>query len=221
MTNEKPKTIVFCLPGNQVSSKFLECWSALLLYCVFNNIRPVLSLRQSCNIYYVRNMCLGADVLAGKNQEPFQGKIDYDYIMWIDSDILFTPTNFEALLKHDLDIVSGLYHMEDGKSYAAYRFWDEGYFKKHGCFEPLTAETIAAQKAPFAVDYAGMGFMLVKKGVFEKMEYPWFRPIEKKIGRAVDFTMEDVSFCLTARKLGFGILVDPNVLVGHEKKVVL
>lgn len=66
-----------------------------------------------------------------------------------------------------------------------------------------------------------MGFILVKKGVFESMEYPWFKPIEKKIGNMVDFTMEDVAFCLTAREKGFEIYVDPTVRVGHEKKVIL
>jgi len=25
----------------------------------------------------------------GQNQKPFQGKIDYDFIMWIDSDMVF------------------------------------------------------------------------------------------------------------------------------------
>jgi hypothetical protein len=48
-----------------------------------------------------------------------------------------------------------------------------------------------------------------------------FRPIEKKIGDMVDFTMEDVAFCLQAREKGIKILVDPEVRVGHEKNVVL
>jgi len=63
--------------------------------------------------------------------------------------------------------------------------------------------------------------MLVKRGVFERFEYPWFRPIEKKIGAMVDFTMEDVAFCLQAGEKGLKILIDSEVRVGHEKKVVL
>jgi hypothetical protein len=30
------------------------------------------------------------------------------------------------------------------------------------------------------VAYTGIGFMLIKKGVFERLEYPWFKPIENK-----------------------------------------
>jgi len=71
------------------------------------------------------------------------------------------------------------------------------------------------------VAYNGMGFMLVKRGVFESLDYPWFRPIEKQIGEMVDFTMEDVGFCLRAKENGFGVFIDPLVRVGHEKKVVL
>lgn len=63
--------------------------------------------------------------------------------------------------------------------------------------------------------------MLVKRGVFESMEYPWFRPIEKKIGNMVDFTMEDVAFCIQAKERGYKVEIDPLVRVGHEKKVVL
>ena len=70
------------------------------------------------------------------------------------------------------------------------------------------------------VSHTGFGFLLIKKGVFESMTYPWFKPIEKRIGDMVDFTMEDVSFCLRAKEAGFKIYIDPQVIVGHEKKVV-
>lgn len=76
--------VVFCLPGDSFSGTFLECWSNLLAECLRHNIVPIISRRCSCNIYFVRNMCLGADVSRGKDQKPFDGKIDYDYLMWID-----------------------------------------------------------------------------------------------------------------------------------------
>jgi hypothetical protein len=265
----KPLTVVFCLPGSSFAGNFLACWTDLVGFCLKQGIQPLLSQRQSCNIYFVRNMCLGADVARGKDQKPFDGKVDYDFIMWIDSDILFTPQHFIKLLSHDADIVSAVYLMEDGKSLATVREWDEEFFKEHGHFKFMTIEDLlpaprlrqagtpdpsperrGEENAPHPalsqtekgeanltpsppllnkgegeslveVAYTGMGFMLVKRGVFEKLEYPWFRPIEKKIGAMVDFTMEDVAFCLRAKEAGFKVLVDPAVRVGHEKKVVL
>jgi GT2 family glycosyltransferase len=66
-----------------------------------------------------------------------------------------------------------------------------------------------------------MGWMLVKKGVFESLEYPWFEPIRKHIGDVVEFTMEDVAFCHKAIDKGYEIFIDPKVIVGHEKTIVL
>lgn len=182
-------------------------------------------------------MCLGADLMRGENQKPFDGKIDYTHIMWIDSDIVFSHAHFQVLLNHDKDIVSGLYMMENGRNeypvlkacgtlkdfgqqFATVKDWDEEYFKKNGSFKFLTAEDIKEQKDLIEVSYTGFGFMLIKKGVFESMTYPWFKPIEKRIGDMVDYTMEDVAFCLRAKENGFQIFIDPTVRVGHEKKVV-
>lgn len=250
LQSKRPLTVVFCLPGSSFSGRFVQCWTNLLAWCLGNSIRPVLSQRYSCNIYYVRNMCLGADVSRGKDQKPFDGKLDYDYIMWIDSDILFTPEQFARLLSHDKEIVAGLYLMQGGSAYAAVLEWDEDYFAKHGHFRFLTPEDLATNPQPgsghpgwkdvrdenqtspnpqstirnpqlVGVAYAGMGFMLVKYGVFEGMEYPWFRPIQKRIGDMVDYTMEDVAFCLRAREMGYRVLADPGVKVRHEKGQVL
>ena len=78
-------------------------------------------------------MCLGASVSRGKGQKPFNGQIDYDYIMWIDSDIVFIPQHFQKLLSHKKeDIVSGIYMKDDGKHFAICKEWDEEYFSKHG-----------------------------------------------------------------------------------------
>lgn len=218
--NNKLLKVVFCLPGNSFSGKFLECWTDLFAYCINNNIKPIMSRKESCNIYYVRNMCLGADVSRGKDQKPFNGQVDYDYIMWIDSDIVFTPKQFQKLVDHNKDIISGVYMMDDGKHFATCKDWDEEYFKEHGQFKFLTLNDIEEKEVLLEVSYSGMGFMLIKKGIFESMEYPWFKPIEKKIGNMVDFTMEDVAFCLKAKEKGFKIYIDSTVRVGHEKKVV-
>jgi hypothetical protein len=62
---------------------------------------------------------------------------------------------------------------------------------------------------------------LVKKGVFESLKYPWFRPLWKKFGNVTEFTMEDVSFCHMVKDLGYKVHVHPEVIVNHEKKILL
>ncbi len=167
-------------------------------------------------------MCLGADVLRGKNQVPFNGEINYDYIMWIDSDILFTPQHFIQLLSHkDKDIVSGLYPMEGGIAYPVVKEWNIDYFQKNGTFEFLkTNDPILYNKQPFEVVYTGLGFVLVKKGVFEKIGYPWFPPEFFEFENGIyDFCSEDVGFCRKATRAGFKIWIDPTVVLRHEKTV--
>ena len=67
-----------------------------------------------------------------------------------------------------------------------------------------------------------MGFMAVKKGIFENIEYPWFEPKFFDFGNGIcDFSSEDVGFCLKVRDKGYKIIVNPKIIVGHEKKVIL
>jgi GT2 family glycosyltransferase len=212
--------IVFCLPGKEFSAKFLMCWTALIADCINKGHEITVMQRYSCNIYYVRNMCLGGDILFGENQKPFNGQLDYDYIMWIDSDILFNPEQFQKLLAADKDIVSGLYLMDGGQEYATVQFWDEQFFQKNGNFEFMTPQMINKKTEPFPVVYTGFGFILIKKGIFENMKYPWFRPEYVNIGNCKDFTTEDVAWCREAFRLGYKIFIEPTVIVGHEKTKV-
>lgn len=213
--------LIICLPGNNFSGRWLDSFLDFYGWCIANKINVMISRRESCNIYYVRNMCLGADSTKGKDQKPFQGKIDYDYMLWIDSDNVFTINDFIRLYQLKKDIASGLYLTQDNKHFATVKDWDEEFYKKHGAFEFLTPEKIKEEKAPFVVDYTGFGFILIKKGVFEKLQYPWFRPLWKNFGDVSEFTMEDVSFCHLVRELGFKVWIHPEVIVKHEKKFLI
>ena len=130
--------------------------------------------------------------------------------MWIDSDIVFKPEHFFKLLEHDKDIVSGLYlkkpqtdSMADiPTSFAC--FVDDDY---------RNLMTHEANGELINVRANGMGWMLVKIGVFEKIDYPWFGMINHH--------GEDLSFQLRAKDAGFDSYVDTSIIVGHEKEVVL
>ena len=161
-------------------------------------------------------------MLRGIHQKPFDGKLTYNRIMWIDSDQVFRPEHFFTLLKHDLDVVGGLYPMEGNQQFAAVKDWDVDYFKKNGCFQFLTRKDMVGLDKPMEVAYTGFGFLMIKHGVIERMEYPWFEPHLTDLGNGiVDFASEDVSFCVKARNQGIQIHIDPTVIVGHEKSQIL
>ena len=49
-------------------------------------------------VNFARCKCLGANVLRGPNQLPWDGKLKYDYQLWIDSDIVFNTEKFYQLI---------------------------------------------------------------------------------------------------------------------------
>lgn len=220
-TKLKVNKVIFCLTGNSFSGRFLDCFVELISYCSQTNISYAVVRQESPVVYYVRNMCLGGDVLRGENQKPFNGKIDYTHLMWIDNDIVFSVQQFKKLLDYDKDIVSGVYSMKNQVNLATVQYWDEEKFKTNGYFDFIKSEDVKNKTELMEVAYTGMGFMLIKKGVFETLTYPWFRPIFFDIGEVKDFCSEDVAFCRLVNEKGIKVLIDPQIRVGHEKKVVL
>ena len=216
------KKIIFCLPGCNFSREFLISWTETLNYFIIRGFPIILSTHYDANIYYSRTKCLGVDVLRGVNQKPFNGNADYDFLFWIDSDVIFTPVDILKLINYNLDIVSGCYIMKDNQNYPIVEKFDDEFFLKHASYKFVDRETLSTKSSLFEVAYVGFGFLCVKKGVFEAMDYPYFSPVKMKINEKIqDYASEDVSWCIKATKLGFKIFVDPSIKVGHQKSIVL
>lgn len=209
--------VVLCCPGHTFSHRFLYSLNELISFFLQHKILYTLSLAADNNIYYTRNRCLGGSVTRGKDQLPFNGEIDYTHILWIDSDILFMPNDFNKLLIRDKKIIAGYYCLENlvHSSVIQKIDFDVLKTKKHQNF--MEMKDLIGLVDPFTVELSGMGFMLIQKGVFEKLSYPWFKPIIDDN----DFQGDDASFCTRIRELGETIWVDPTVRVGHEKRIAL
>ena len=92
------KKIVFCLPGRGVSYVYLKNFLQLAFDLVQNQMSLQISQDYSSMVNFARCKCLGANVLRGPDQMPWDGKLDYDYQLWIDSDIVFNTEKFWQLL---------------------------------------------------------------------------------------------------------------------------
>ena len=220
------KTVVFCLPGRGVSYTFLKNFVTLCFDLVQNKASIQISQDYSSMVNFARCKCLGANVLRGPDQLPWDGKLKYDYQLWIDSDIVFNVEKFYQLVLMDEKIASGWYCTEDGKTTSVAHWLDEDDFKGNGgVMNHETLDSIAKRQKPFTLDYAGFGWLLIKHGVFEdsQMTYPWFAPKMQvfESGAVQDMCGEDVSFCLDAKEAGFRIMCDPRIRVGHEKTRVI
>ena len=239
----KGKKVEFCLTGRGVSYIYLKNFVQLCVDMVQNGRCIQISQDYSSMVKFARCKCLGANVLRGPDQIPWDGKLEYDYQLWIDSDIVFDTNKFWQLCDMAIPadavtedgsiddtkkkkIVSGWYCTEDGKTTSVAHWLDEDDFRKNGgVMNHETIESISKRKKPFTVDYAGFGWLMIEKGVFEdeKMKYPWFAPKMQvfESGSVQDMCGEDVSFCLDAMDAGFEIWCDPRIRVGHEKSRII
>ena len=226
----KGKKIVFCLPGRGVSYTYLKNFVQLCFDIVQNGMSIQISQDYSSMVNFARCKCLGANVLRGPDQIPWDGKLEYDYQLWIDSDIVFNTDQFWQLLdlanngEEEKEIVAGWYATEDGTTTSVAHWLEEDDFRKNGgVMNHETVESISKRKKPFTVDYTGFGWVCIKHGVFEKLPYPWFAPKMQvfESGAVQDMCGEDVSFCLDAIEEGFEIWCDPRIRVGHEKTRII
>ena len=121
-------------------------------------------------------------------------------------------------------IAAGWYATEDGQTTSVAHWLEEDDFRKNGgVMNHETVESISKRQKPFTVDYSGFGWIMIKKGVFETLEYPWFAPKMQvfESGNVQDMCGEDVSFCLDAKENGDEIWCDPRIRVGHEKTRII
>ncbi|GIS08979.1 MAG: hypothetical protein CM15mP113_1090 [Pseudomonadota bacterium] len=149
----------------------------------------------------------GCECSSSPNQSSLDGKLKYDYQLWIDSDIVLNVEKFYQILLMDKDFAAGWYCTEEGKTISVAHWLEEDDFRKNGgVMNHETVETMSKRKKPFTVDYTGFGcWVMIENGVFENLEYPWFAPKMQvfESGEVQDMCGEDVSFCLDERSFGF------------------
>jgi len=142
-------------------------------------------------------------------------KSGYDRLMFIDSDIQFTPEDFWKIYEMDADIGVGVYALKtDDPVKSGYAAHTGGRLITHTDFP----------EKPFPVDYAGTGFMMIKRHVFEKirLDLPEIDTVHGKIPRWFDFPIidgvelpEDYAFCHRARQHNIKTIMHPTVRLKH------
>ena len=150
----KGKSIVFCLPGRGCSFIFLKAFVQLCFDLVQNGMSIQISQDYSSMVNFARCKCLGANVLRGPKQIPWDGKLQYDYQLWIDSDIVFDTNKFWQLCDLALpaegdehEIVGGWYATEDGHTTSVAHWLEEEDFRQNGgVMNHETVESISKRR---------------------------------------------------------------------------
>ncbi len=152
---------------------------------------------------------------------------ELEWLLFIDSDMTFSPDALDLLLqtahRWHRPVVGGLCFAQQGGSLFPtiyQRDADRDAFRVAISYPTDTA---------FAVDGTGAAFLLMHRGVLEKLAHerpehpaPWFEDTVIDEGNGVFRERgEDLTFCSRVRDLGIPIYVDARVKIGHVKEVVL
>ena len=226
MQNNKIENVdyIIVVPGIQFNLNFLYSWTDMINYLNKNNYTYKFAISYSPILPHVRNHLVGNspdDLNNNKTSSvPFMGKIKYKKVIFIDSDIYWTVSDFEKLIKTDKDIFSGIYSMSNYTHISVATDQD-----KNGLVM-MTFDNLNQYTKEFEILNCGLGFMSCSYGVLEKIKYPWFVtliPGDKDNDGNIRYSItgEDTFFCKRARDEGFKIFADPSIKVGHIKPWIL
>jgi len=133
---------------------------------------------------------------------------DYDYVLYADSDMIFTGDDLKKLYDHQVGICSGLYVKRHGENE------NVAYSKviTRRAFPYRKPELIPDGKTTGFSEIAacGFGFCLIKTSVIKTMFKYYkslFEPF-KGVG-------EDIAFCIRAKRIGYKTFIDRDVKLGH------
>lgn len=143
-------------------------------------------------------------------QQAIEG--EFDYILWLDSDMVFPSYVLRQFMQDDKDIVAGLYFR---RSYPFTPVAFSELRRENGVLRMKDLEEWPG--GLFQVDGVGFGCVLMKTDclfdIAGKEGGVWFTPTQD--------AGEDAAFCLRAKEYGYEIWIDPAVKLGHVGQAVI
>lgn len=211
--------IAIMLPGNAYTYNFFKSWTKLIADFTAKGVNFTVHNIYSPVVYQGRNMMLLAGQEGNTGAIPLNGK-EYDYMLWLETDMVFEPEDVWKLIEVDKDIVSGAYPMGTAApDIVVAGNDDKGRLTMSGLrkLNEVQGQTLVP------IDFCGLGFVLVKQGVFEKLKYPWFWEMYAEPDDAgnIEYLGDDFSFCNHVKKAGYVIYLHSGVMLGHEKTWVV
>jgi hypothetical protein len=127
-------------------------------------------------------------------------EVKSEWVLWLDSDMMFPPTTLLRLLAHDQDIVACNY-MKRSYPFKSVAFMDTNDWES---WVPLQSEDEL-----LTVEAIGMGCVLMRTSVFEKLNRPYFEYTYQP--KTKDWGGEDFTLFKKLNKVGHQVKVDMNL----------
>lgn len=213
------RVMVYYLSPGQVEHEFCQSLLEMSIY-------DLMTSRHLAGVFGVRS---GALLASARNSvvTQFLEADAADWLLFIDSDMVFERESLEMLFEHadpeTCPIIGGLCYGLDfveGPFPVVYQLVDtpDG---------PMTHRPAKLEQDTglMPVDGTGAAFLMIHKSVLTAVRdrgfskaYPWFQETELGGGHPVG---EDIAFCLRARTLGFPIVVNLDLRIGHKKDQIV
>ena len=123
-----------------------------------------------------------------------------EWVLWLDSDMMFPTTTLLRLLAHKQDIVACNY-MKRSFPFKSVAFTNTNDWES---WVPLQSEDELV-----TVDAIGMGCVLMKTSIFQKLAKPYFEYTYQP--KTKDWGGEDFTLFKKLNKLGYQVKVDTNL----------
>lgn len=144
-------------------------------------------------------------------------RLEADFILWLDSDMVFEPDTLQRLLddyqQGKGDIISGLYFRRVAP-------FTPVLYEKYEITGPNGAaiwrETTKIPDEIFEVGGCGFGCVLMPTDILFDVMGKYGNPFDPIGGSG-----EDLSFCWRARNCGYKIVCDPSISCGHVSHQVI
>lgn len=157
--------------------------------------------------------------------DTWHTKTDFDWCLWVDSDIVLTNDALEKLWSSvhvvDRPIVSGTYFISKEMEQSVMQPFpalftaheEDKYTMRY--VHPLPIDEL------IEVDYAGFGFLLMHRSVADKMrEFHGNKPLflETSEGKDDKFIGEDIQFFMRMKEAGIKLHAHTGATVKHMKR---
>ena len=137
----------------------------------------------------------------------WQGNEHFTHVLWLDSDMVFSPDLLDDLMFSGKPFVTGIYHARR-KGYASVIFTKLDLGEVDGVASFERCESYPSET--FEIAGCGFGCVLIETSILENVCYnkgTCFNPTPN-FG-------EDLAFCKRATDLGHKIFCEPSVVCGH------
>jgi hypothetical protein len=203
--SDKPRVMIGTPHNGIFSPEYVQSYSQTV-FTMMDRYDMGISTSESAQIHLNRNNIIS---------EAYNHKADY--LIFIDTDMMWESKHIEKLINFNKDVVGGI--CTTRKKPFAYCVYDSD---GKGGIQSIKR----IPKVPFRCFAIGTGFLLLRKSVITRLwderakhGYPFdpiphgMTPSQTKVLTSV--FGEDISFCCRLRKLGIDIWCEPSVRPGH------